>query len=159
MHMANAADQACEPNGFPAAWLADASQWGRWAKQCTAAIPPVFDGCDAVVSRDEEERLLETYDTALRSGCDDPTGAARRLSDNAAARFVAEPLIWLGFLSLIRGEPARAAAYGEEADKRLTEWNACWDKRLPLEQWRELNGLLKRSCTRAGRGGIDEKTP
>jgi hypothetical protein len=151
LYMANAVEQSCLPDGAPARWLAHVSELGRWAKNLAEVVPPVFDRCTGIVSSDSEDRLLEGYNGALqRLGEDLSQVLADLTAAVRGAACVAEPLIWLGVLSLAVGDVEQAAELGTQAEVLLGSWGTAWDKRLTPGKWRTLAKLLREAS--AGRG-------
>jgi hypothetical protein len=156
LHIANTAEQCCQSDGVPAPWIAQAAELGQWTKNLADVVPPVFDGCTRIVSRASEDRLLEAYRTALEQVATDPHGARASLSEaSAGLPFVAEPFIWLGFLSIAVGDSEAAARFGVQAQALLAEWATPWDKRLTLWDWQTLATILKEASGRPV-GGLRE---
>ncbi len=107
LYMANTAEQSCVSDGAPGRWIAHAAKLGWWAKNLAVVVPPVFDGCTAIVSEESEDHLLEGYSAALRNVAANPGGAMANLAEAVAgAACVPEPLIWWGFLSIAAGVPS-----------------------------------------------------
>jgi aspartate beta-hydroxylase len=147
LHMANLAAQACEADGAPAPWLSELSALAQWASHCAERVPPVFDRCTVVVSKQAEEQLIESYDTALRTPATGPGGAFGRLCAAAENAYVAEPFIWLGISWLVVGDQSKASECAALAEARLGEWGTSWDKRRTPQQWRRLTKALKEAAT------------
>jgi hypothetical protein len=153
LHMANAAEQSCLSGGAPARWLVHVSELGRWAKSLADVVPPVFDGCTEIVSAESEDRLHEAYDDLLRSVAANRAGKMESLPAGVAgSAWVAEPLIWLGILSLAAGDTGKAAYLGARARLLLGAWGTPWDKRLTLEKWQTLVTLLIETAERGDEG-------
>jgi hypothetical protein len=143
LYVANAADQACLADGGPTCWLASAAELARWAAKNAEVVPPILDGCTAAVSRELEECALVAYDTALRMlSADIGVATAGLAGASRDMPHVAEPLVWLGYLSLSRGDADGAQASGVRAATLFDTWGTPWDKRLTLRQWRMLVGNL-----------------
>jgi aspartate beta-hydroxylase len=143
LYMANAADQRCNADGAPSCWLAEVAEIARWAKAIAETVPPVFAGCTAGIFPEEEGRLLEGYAAALESVVADPRGALAILAGAThPASWVAEPLLWLGFLAIADGGARHAAEAGARAQALLDQWGTAWDKRLSVRHWRRLCLLL-----------------
>jgi aspartate beta-hydroxylase len=145
IHMANAAEQHCAADGSPSVWLASASRMARAVRSYPAVPAPVFDGCSAIVSVDDERRLLEAYADALRNHGDTTEKEAELRSAAHAVPWVGEPWVWLGLLALSRGDVEKAAAHGARAAQTIQQWNAAWDKRLSEVRWLTLADLLVRA--------------
>jgi hypothetical protein len=139
LYMANAAEQACLTDGGPTWWLASAAELAQWAEKIADIVPPIFDACTAPLSRELEECIVVAYDTALRMlSADFGSATVGLASASRNMPYVAEPLVWLGYLSLARGDAAYAKASAERAATLFDTWGTPWDKRLTLQQWRTL---------------------
>jgi hypothetical protein len=149
LHMANAADQACLLDGAPTRWISTAAELAGWATNYAEVVPPIFERGTLVISRESEDQLLETYDSALRAVAAEPGRAWATLrSVQAEIACVAEPLIWLGFLSVNQGDAENAGNLGARASVLLDAWGTPWDKRLSLKHWKTLARILIEVSTR-----------
>jgi aspartate beta-hydroxylase len=147
--MANQAEQACRPDGFPSASLAKMSQYGNWARSRVDALPPVFNRCKRIVTPAEEQHLLTAYLAATSSFSpdddDDVTGKLKLAAE--AAPWVAEPFVWLGLLALAHNElPSMAHSHGTRAKDILRAWNTPWDKRLSGIAWLSIAEWLSQTA-------------
>lgn len=123
LHIANVADQACLADGGPTVWLSPCAELARWAKRNADTVPPIFGDCTAMVSRKLEEAALEAYDTALRMLFQDIDIAAERLvSASQELPHVAEPLVWLGYLSYMHGDDDGTREHIAGARKLFEVW-------------------------------------
>lgn len=139
LHIANMVEQCAAPDGAPSPWLAHAAQLTAWARPLVAVVPPVFDAGTALVTPDDEQRLLTAYAGALPP--EDATRPALAAATDALP-WVGEPFICEGLFSLASRDAGRAAALGARARSLLEAWGTPWDKRLALAEWLELADLL-----------------
>lgn len=143
IYLANEAEQTSRRDGSPDKWLTPASQFGAWLSNLVDEVPPVFNFCRAVVTHDEETRLLESYDAATHAS--DPLSPVveRDLLVSAeAAPWVAEPFIRLGLIALASGWRGSPTICGERALAIIDAWGTPWDKRLSCRQWAMIATLL-----------------
>jgi hypothetical protein len=138
IHIANSAEQSAKKTGEPAAWLADASEIAMFT-QPFDHVPPIFNNCERIVERDDEQALLKSYERALHV----PDESRALELAFSAAPWVAEPAIWLGICALSEGDADTAARYGAQAGDLIEAWNTAWDKRLSEVQWLALAGFLE----------------
>ena len=143
MHLANIAEQASLTDGGPTCWLASTRALAGCIAEHAETVPPLLDVCDFPASRQDEERALEAYDTALRTMAAD-AGAAltRMMAASAVLDGVAEPLLWLCCAALLRGDGASARDFAQRANAMLGAWGTPWDKRLTLAQWRGMAAVF-----------------
>jgi hypothetical protein len=142
IHMANTAEQRCEPDRSPARWLSRVSLVGREVRRLADVAPAVFDGCTTVVSDTEETQLLAEYQRLVAG-----FGSADDGADDLDQRcidwpLVAEPLVWVGLGEIARGALDRPSDLGQAAAARMRLWGTPWDKRLSLRQWLQLCAAL-----------------
>jgi hypothetical protein len=133
----------------PGLWMHALSKMAALLASCNARLaaagdarrlplPPVFDGCRAVLGRGPEVRARDAYWRAVNElrapGRQAEAAAALRLAaeDNP---FIAEPHALLAQLALQAGDPAAAAAEAAVALQLLCDWGTCWDKRMPWGAW------------------------
>ncbi len=140
--LAVAAEERCDANGCPIAWLAQASS----ALPRDAAVPAPLQLAPELPLAADEDMLLRAYAAASEMPFDaNRIGALR----DAAERFpaFAEPSLLLGSVALAEGDLAAAGRLGTHARSRVVAWNVAWDKRLPAEGWLALALFLEQAST------------
>ncbi len=143
LYVANHAEQACTADGGPDRWLHEMSRVASLGRPLAERVPPVFAGSTAIVSRDDEQHLLDAYRAATSAPLSSRDGVDELLAAAAGAvPWVAEPAIALGLRALARGDRNTAAVSGARAGDTLAAWNTAWDKRLPATSWARLASWL-----------------
>lgn len=132
LHMVNLAEQARARDGSPGRWLARLGDLAELLEDADGLTAPAFTG-GLVAFADPHESLLRR---SYRDGVGRTDDRQARLEHFALAAavcpVVAEPCVWLAYLSPPRG---RAAAWGACARERLLDLGTAWDKRLRFEEW------------------------
>jgi aspartate beta-hydroxylase len=145
LHMANIAEQARAGDGSPGAWLVKVRELGELLVGSDAVTPPLFVAQLAAFSEEDESVARGAY----RAGVYEVEGDEARINQLALAAatcpVVAEPCIWLAYLSHCRGEGETARSWARRARERLLGLGTCWDKRLTFEQWLELARVLEQT--------------
>lgn len=138
LHLANEAEQRSGSEGQPEFWLAPVSALAASIRDVAARVPPIFDQCRAVLSAAGECKLLAAYEAGWTGGSLDDV-----LGPQFGTRVpVGEPWLLAGFAALARGDRDETRARARIGQDLLLVWNAAWDKRLTLRQWREIAGFL-----------------
>ncbi|HEY2437618.1 MAG TPA: hypothetical protein VGH93_10575, partial [Solirubrobacteraceae bacterium] len=135
LHTANLAEQARAGDGSPGRWL---SALGALAGLLDDAeeltLPPFMAGLRTFSDADEA-LVRRAYRDAVGRG-DDPEGRATRFALAASAcSVIAEPAVWLAYLSGLRGDHDGSRAWAAQARDRLLALGTAWDKRLSYEDW------------------------
>lgn len=143
MHLANVAEQACLADGAPTCWLASARALAVHIAERAETVPGLLDVFDFLVTREDEERALEAYDTALRTLAVDAEAALGRMAAaSAILAGVAELVLWLSCAALLRGDRVSARDCVSRALAMANAWGTPWDKRLTLAQWCDVGAAL-----------------
>jgi hypothetical protein len=153
LRLANDLEQVCEADRGPCHGLSRLSSLACHLRGDPDA-PPVFAYCSQAIADDAERRMIAAYREALEALPHDEELAGLRL---AACRrecaWLGEPLVWVGYLALRRGDRERAGAALEEAAAKLRRWGTAWDKRLDISVWLWLTTTL---AALACRGSVGE---
>jgi aspartate beta-hydroxylase len=131
IHLANAAEQTCAPDGSPAAWLARAAHIAQ--RLDSIRVPALVDGAPAASDEDDAALIacyMETWRRPLGLGQSSRLAAAA-----AALPLAAEPFVLLALGALARGERGEVERLTARARALLVGWNAAWDKRLSPTAW------------------------
>lgn len=157
LHMVNLAEQARSPDGSPGRWLEQLGALAELLEGADDLEPPPFVARLAELGADSEQLVGRAYREGLGRG-DDPSGRARRLALAAAVcPVVAEPCVWLAYLSAAEDDGAVSRAWADEGRRRLLELGTAWDKRLTFEQWHELVDALVAGAGRPPTGVVDPR--
>jgi hypothetical protein len=135
LHMSNLAEQARASDGSPGRWLSALGELAELLDDAEDISPPPFLGRLATFSDTDEALTRRTYRDAVGRG-DDPSGRAGRFALAASAcPVIAEPRVWLAYLSRLTGDIDACRAWSAQAGDRLLELGTPWDKRLTFEEW------------------------
>jgi aspartate beta-hydroxylase len=130
--MANTAEQARARDGSPGRWLAQLGDLAELLEGADGLTLPAFMG-RLVGFADPDEALVRG---SYRAGVGQADDREARLEQFALAAalcpVVAEPCVWLAFLSPLGASCQTWAACARE---RLLELGTAWDKRLHFEEW------------------------
>ena len=144
LHMANLAEQARAPDGSPARWLSRLGELAELLDDAEGLIPPPFLARLASFSSADESLAGRAYREAVGRG-DDPHARASRFALAASVcSVIAEPCVWLAYISRANGEPVVSRAWAAQARYRLAELGTAWDKRLGFQEWNAIIGALER---------------
>jgi aspartate beta-hydroxylase len=138
LHLASDADLRSGPARRPAELLAWASELAAGIRDVIGHVPPIFEGCRAVLEAADERCLLSAYEQSWWGGSLDSV-----LVPHSRERVpVAEPWLIGAFFALARGDLEETRARAQIGQSLLRNWNVAWDKRLTLRQWHELAWFL-----------------
>jgi hypothetical protein len=144
VHFASLAERRDDKDEPPVGWLSFASELGAAIERLTGVAPPVFAGCTARTTEEDERALIRAYCQVTQAG--HSTDAAALADLEVASRrvpWVAEPMIVLGFAHLSQFDVSSAAEAGKRACATLLAWNSAWDKRLSEFRWFALASFLQ----------------
>lgn len=144
IHLANLAEQSCSPSGAPSIWLELASEYACSLRRLRLNCPPA--ACRDLMEFNErdEQRLLLSYESTLRSSTEPTTPAAADLAATIThAPVVGEPFLWLALLSFAAGDVDSAARFAEQGAAIIARWGTPWDKRLTQKQWLSMASMLQ----------------
>lgn len=139
-------------SSVPGLWMSHLSHLGAMVKACADAsalasgsprfaVPPVFDGCTALLEHADERAARDQYWSVIASPASSASPAGRSAAIDALGRvsqrnpFIAEPYVVRAQLLLAEGDDAAAAKASAEGLRLLGDWGACWDKRMSWEAW------------------------
>jgi aspartate beta-hydroxylase len=145
LHLANLAEQAHAGDGTPRPWLARAGELAELLEDSESVTAPLFLAQLLSFSAQDEALMRRAYLSAVRD-----EGHARGDGFALAAAtcpVVAEPCVWLAYLSRCRGQPAVAARWAAQARRRLIGLGAAWDHRLSFEEWETLINALEQPAS------------
>jgi Aspartyl/Asparaginyl beta-hydroxylase len=143
LHMANLAEQARAPDGSPGRWLARIGALADLVGDAEGVTPPVFSTHLATFSEVDESLARRVYRDAI-GRADDPDARARRFGLAAAVcPVVAEPCVWLAYLSRLKEDFITCRSWAAHARNRLLELGTPWDKRLTLRAWHTIIDALE----------------
>jgi aspartate beta-hydroxylase len=150
LHMANEAEQAYGAQGGPGIWIANVSRLGSKLLPSAVRVPPIFDGCRAVVSTESERRACAAYVSGTGMLGTDPIGARDQLAAASdACPWLGEPLVWRAYVALLQGLSTNACMWSNQAKRCLSSLGVSWDKRLSYDEWILLCTLLHTAASRA----------
>ena len=117
-------------------------------------IPPIFDGCTAEITREDETAARDLYWSVVTGEASMGAVDQERLLLEAVSLnpWVAEPHVQLAQLFFNAGRYPEAAEEAREALRLLYTWASCWDKRIPFRQW---VGFARMMLLRATRRAAD----
>lgn len=121
------------------------------------AVPPVFDGCTAILSRDDEVEARDAYWEATMLpdvGDAKKDGLRREELLQRAARLnphVGEPLVLLAQLSF-PNDVVLCHALATNATRRMLRLGSAWDKRRSYASWVAFARTLSLRAQRLSRG-------
>jgi aspartate beta-hydroxylase len=134
IHLANQAEQACDADGGPGLWLAQAGQIGRLLGETETR--PWLSSSVQVISPEHEREARSAYAAGLGAMLKDRAEASRHLKEAAKlCPCAAEPAVWLAYLALQEGALDDARTWADCARRALSGWGTPWDKRLSYEEW------------------------
>ena len=139
LYMANEAEQVRASDGAPGPWLTSFARMSLSLLPEFGTIPNVLTHGEPVIGAADEALVIRTYAAAL-DGLRSNAATATRLftSLSEAVPLLAEPHLWLAYVSLGAGNLNAARAHATTAERLLTEWGTAWDKRLTVPQWNAL---------------------
>jgi hypothetical protein len=142
LHMANLIEQATVGN--PGRCLGQILSWGRILRRGQDRIP-AFIEVTRPPTVEEEQEICRQYKSGLAHMRDQAVEEATLCFDSATALCpsLAEPVIWLAYLSLRAGYQERAAEQATRGKGFLEMWGVPWDKRLSFGQWTRLASLIE----------------
>lgn len=147
LHLANIVAHSRPLDRSPVAWLHTAARWGRLARLHAAAVPPVLDGCGALVTVQDERRLIAAYSSAL-GNLTWPPAMGRLAQAVARVPWVGEPYLVLAIWRAIAGDLLTAAELAGHGEALLEQWTMPWDQRVGLRDWKRLAQLIRSICAR-----------
>ena len=146
----------------PARWMSAVSRLGRLLlsakEQLTAAghpaaeqlvLPPVFNGCTALVSEEDQEAALQLYcrvTDELRGPREQDAAAAALRQAIQHNPYAAEPHVLMAQLQLQAQRWGEAEAEAAAGLKLMCHWGTVWDKRMPWDAWVAWNRVLLRAA-------------
>jgi len=105
-------------------------------------------GCRELLSPEEEATARDAYLTGLSALTHDANKAQQELLRAAnVCPWIAEPLVWLAYLQLQRGDREGARPRAARAEELLAQWGTPWDKRLSYGAWSWLAAFLTRQLS------------
>lgn len=124
-------------DGRPALALHWISAICRAIRPHLAAVPPVFDGCTATISRENETAARDAYWRVVMEEEDLSEAEQLALLADAVERnhFVGEPHLMLAQIHYRRGDYAPAAEHAALALDRFYALSTAWDKRRSFPAW------------------------
>jgi aspartyl/asparaginyl beta-hydroxylase (cupin superfamily) len=135
LHMANLAEQARSADGSPGRWLSALGELAELLDDAEELKPPLFMARLGTFSDADEALIRRVYREAVGLG-DDPERRASRFALAASAcSVIAEPAVWLAYLSRLEGDIDASRAWTAQARDRLLELGTPWDKRVSFEGW------------------------
>lgn len=136
LHMANTVEQSCAADGSPGLHLAEVSRLCGFLNEMGAGVPPLLDECSQSILPEDESAARDAYMAGLNMISTDRSAAVGQFTQaTLLCPWVAEPAVWLAYLSLQQGDHDEAQSRIEHARKLLLQWGAAWDKRLSYKQW------------------------
>jgi aspartate beta-hydroxylase len=135
LHMADTAEQARAADGAPGRWLVQVRKVAELLIGSDAVTLPLFVAELAACSEADELLALRAYRHGLTRAEEREAMASELALAAAACPVVAEPCVWLAYLSVLRGDPAAARAWARCARRRFDDLGTTWDKRLDFEEW------------------------
>ena len=147
LHMANLVAHSRPLDRSPVAWLHAAARWGRVARLHAAAVPPVLDGCGALVTAQDEMRLIAAYNSAL-GNLTWPPAMGRLAKAVSRLPWVGEPYLVLALCQAIAGDLLTAAELTGNGEALLQQWTMPWDQRAGLRDWKPLAHVIRSICAR-----------
>jgi aspartate beta-hydroxylase len=149
LHIANLAEQAQAEDGSPGTWLVRLRELAELLIDSEVVTLPLFLAELAAFTATDELTCRRAYRDGVAEA-DDPEAKAGRFALTAATcAVVAEPCIWLAYLSHARGDESAARSWARVGRRRLLALGTAWDKRLTFEQWLRLTELLAGPTGRA----------
>ncbi len=100
--------------------------------------PPVFDGCSALLSNEDEAAAAALYwQVAGDGGRPIDSDSVERVLEAAIVRnpWIAEPRLTLAQFCLMDGQFQRAEDLARKGLELLCHWGTAWDKRIPWAGW------------------------
>jgi aspartate beta-hydroxylase len=144
LHLANVAEQARAADGSPGRWLSSLGELAELLDDAEGLVPPLVLAHLSTVADADEALAGRTYRDAV-GRADDPAARASRFALAAAAcPVIAEPAVWLAYLSRLKGDLDSCLAWARQANNRLLELGTPWDKRLTFEEWSAIIDALER---------------
>jgi len=147
LHLANLAEQARSPGGGPPPWLAAFGRLAAYLCPEHGTLPPLLATGFAPLDDAAEAALLLHYADALRALRTDPAAAQAELHACLdIAPWLAEPHAWLAYDAAVAGERELCRRHLALAHPRFERFGTSWDKRLELDQWFALLGLVNETA-------------
>jgi aspartyl/asparaginyl beta-hydroxylase (cupin superfamily) len=147
LHLANLVAHSRPLDRPPVARLHTAARWGQLARRHATAVPPVLDGCAALVTAQDERRLIAAYNSALANLTWPP--AMGRLAEAVSRMpWVGEPYLVLALCAAIGDDLLTAAELTGNGEALLEQWTMPWDQRVGLRDWKQLAHLIRSICAR-----------
>jgi hypothetical protein len=147
--IANEIEQTCADDGSPAPWrLFCSALLGALTRWRGVALPDTVRRGFAATPEAEADAVA-AYASAIASLRAGDTFAAEA-GFHAVAESqigVAEPLVWLANVAVRAGNRDAAERAAAEARVRFLAWGSAWDKRISLENWTAVAGILARERT------------
>jgi aspartyl/asparaginyl beta-hydroxylase (cupin superfamily) len=147
VYVANLAEQGIRTDGGPIPWLLPAWRIGNLANTFPSEIPTVFK-TGIFASADSEADFVARYVAATCGDVDILSADMASLADSGPC--LAEPLIWLGLMTLAAGDGAGASLLGRFAAQATSSFPLPWDRRLPRHRWMDLIVLLEGAVRLSG---------
>jgi aspartate beta-hydroxylase len=135
LHVANFAEQAGGTDGAPCPWLSRLGELGELLSDAADLAPPPFLVGLASFSAGEESRVLRAYRDGVGRADDSQARATRFALAASLCPLIAEPCMWLGYVSRASGDYEVSREWAAQARDRLWELGTAWDKRLGFEEW------------------------
>jgi aspartate beta-hydroxylase len=146
--MANLAEQSRAADGSPGRWLARIAELAELLDDAKGVTPPMFVMHLAAFREADESLARRAYRDAI-GRADDPEARAGRFALTAAVcPVVAEPGVWLAYLSRLKGDVVLSRSWAACARNRLLELGTAWDKRLTFQEWRAVIDELEQAPNR-----------
>jgi aspartate beta-hydroxylase len=155
LHMANLAEQAGARDGSPGRWLAKARELAEHLIDSDVALP-LFIAQLASFTDEDESRARHAYGAGLAELESDVARTSHLALAAAACPVVAEPCIWLAYLSHCRGIGDVGRSWARCAHDRLVTLGVAWDKRLTFGQWLALARMLGQAPPSSPRRAISD---
>jgi len=149
LHLANLVAHSRPIDRPPTAWLHRAARWGRLARLYAAVVPPVLDGCTALITSQDERQLVAAYNSAF-GNLTWPPAASRLAEALSQIPWVGEPYFVLALCRASAGDLLTAAELAGYGEALLGQWTMPWDQRVAPGDWKWLAHLIRSICARRG---------
>jgi hypothetical protein len=140
---ANIAEQSCDLDGFPSAWMSRVISWSRLLKRGTLPLP--FHS-QRPLTANAERKALEKY----RHMADAPVRKVCTLLNEVIGLnpWAGEPRLLRALCHLQAGQKDLAFSDAVQGHYLLSAWAVSWDKRWRLNKWFALSAaILNESIT------------
>ncbi|MHB8692502.1 MAG: aspartyl/asparaginyl beta-hydroxylase domain-containing protein [Solirubrobacteraceae bacterium] len=154
LHIANLAEQAQAEDGSPGRWLVRLRDLAELLIDSETVTLPLFVAELAAFSESDESTCRRAYGDGVGEAEDLEAKASRLALTAATCSVVAEPCIWLAYLSHARGDESAARSWARGGRRRLLALGTAWDKRLTFEQWLRLAELLDQPTGQVLQGAV-----